>query len=1673
MYNYISRNICLNRLAKLVCVLTIFCFLATQVSWAYPVADMPGLNSEKLATTTLNTVEGKDEAFENVAMAYYEKEIYRKFRDITFFNVLELAPEIYETLQVAAEQLISSSTEYDRLPKPSKWDTGHGELRIFIGDSACLRIYFSRFADDISDPGPGMVRLGADKVLSRPLHVNFQTLKVVDPDAVEERDGGYIKKPSRKNEKGEAQKKFEDKLDKIRADRDLTGRYGPKMLDYLEEFVDTLKKTKDRALTSHRRTKLNALLRRMRKGEISVYSFNAQVVDPKNDFFLGMHDLSAGEVFFASEVMTAISRVKDKDIKESLKKQYFIHELVCEIFGHKNAIKVIDRLYPDGDLRQIIRDVIDKKARPEKSKSNKAAGKKTRGPGSRTDTKNKKPAKSPEKGTENESDKTSKPDVFKSAAPARGFDFKEFELNLSGQDNNGFVPLSMKSVKSRLSHNWFYNIPGSLRSSGDVSVSSKKAALTRISKINKGLQDFLERSGIEEKLRDRSYRIFVSGSHLWTGRYIGDLKIDIIVDGEYGFDPAAGKELSNREVKDLLGITNLNKDPASVVVNIFGTRDLVSSATAQPFPGRNYLREKLVSIPNEAVQLAGEIVDLRPRHLDGSVKGIHYLNIKGYAKSLELMIAGKSAVKRKNKSLREEIDWLTLKKNVMEEYAADHMPKDENVRGLMPDAGDNQHPVKRVKLEAKKGKALKIKQPLTATAPIATHQLMASSASEVPALVEGAVIKDRYKIIRRLGRGGFGDVWEAEDMANNGQHVAFKVMLPNFNDNEPSRWEAQKRFEREVFTLYRLNYDEHGNFDPHPNVVKMFDWYQEGDPLMYYTMEIFPAESELDKRLGETEVDEQETAELFLKIAEALELSHELGFVHRDLKPQNIMTRDIVEQRYNEETGEVEDVVVMDPVLIDFGIVKRSRAIEYTKDIQLSMMLGTIKGTPIYMSPENVNNGLEPESQRPYLITGPQPAFSEEGCTQLYDRDQIQERLDLFRTGHQEFMSNNIFHRMWTYLRHHRTYRSEFRKMSRLGVFGRRSFRKALKRVNPLLIEMFNSGVIRENPIIKDCLILETRDITFGAVVRDGILYIERPFLHDRSFEKILIGDTEQECKEDIYAFGVMLYERLTGEDHLDIDKIHRDDTTAVALARFKGAIPIEEKKRGKKISPELRAVVMKCLSLDPRERYTASELVDELERIMNDEDSQEYKELVQDEKRKKIFHRLWAGATGGAMAAIIVSLLLSEFPDSLVPSLEKPALLGVFTALAEYGLAGITGYLGTVSAVALVFGAFIMFRKTWNNYWQMESYLHKRAEFWGIGGRTLKGKVLSVAAAVKRPFRKKGNEGQIEAEDESGKLGSIMLPFAAGGSLTAAVKELIPAEWQAPAAILLVAGITVMIMAGYMIDLAGRDIKERGDADDKTGPGRKPEAKTLTGAEEISLDDPAVTEDDERHPALENIKWVLPELVYAMQGASHKVSGEKFVIAVDEDLGLSERDFEKLFSLIEEIKESNSMLFKALKNIETIRGRGEALAGRLSNLKKVKKENLIIITSKSNLPEKGEDPADPEDNIYYQFEGTSHITGIDTESLDLDEAYIPLVETILFTLARAQGFSKDKIIEIYNHIPNAAELDASEIWAKVWSEEDNSFNTRVVIELIPQAGVIRQDDQLLNDLRDYIRSNA
>jgi len=180
-------------------------------------------------------------------------------------------------------------------------------------------------------------------------------------------------------------------------------------------------------------------------------------------------------------------------------------------------------------------------------------------------------------------------------------------------------------------------------------------------------------------------------------------------------------------------------------------------------------------------------------------------------------------------------------------------------------------------------------------------------------MVQGSVFAEKYKILERLGVGGMGVVYKAEDTRLK-RTVALKFLSPEYTQDERVR----ERFIHEAQAASALD---------HPNICTVHEINETEDGQMYIVMSFYSGKS-LKEKIKTGPLSLKETLDTAIQISKGLAKAHEHDIVHRDIKPANIML--------------TEDKLVK---IVDFGVAKLAGTTRVTR-------AGTTVGTAAYMSPE-------------------------------------------------------------------------------------------------------------------------------------------------------------------------------------------------------------------------------------------------------------------------------------------------------------------------------------------------------------------------------------------------------------------------------------------------------------------------------------------------------------------------------------------------------------------------------------------------------------------------------------------------------------------------------------------------------------------------------------------------
>jgi len=199
-----------------------------------------------------------------------------------------------------------------------------------------------------------------------------------------------------------------------------------------------------------------------------------------------------------------------------------------------------------------------------------------------------------------------------------------------------------------------------------------------------------------------------------------------------------------------------------------------------------------------------------------------------------------------------------------------------------------------------------------------------------------------YQVLNRIGRGGMGEVFLAQDMSLS-RKVALKLLRTDFTRNE----ERLRRFRQEARAASALN---------HPNILTIHEIGQD-DTLHFMATEYVEGET-LREKISGTRMALGQVLDIAVQVVSALAAAHEAGIVHRDIKPENIMVR---------RDGYAK--------VLDFGLAKLTERAPVSSDSgwptlgKVETNPGIVMGTVQYMSPEQAR-GLEVDARTDIFSMG-------------------------------------------------------------------------------------------------------------------------------------------------------------------------------------------------------------------------------------------------------------------------------------------------------------------------------------------------------------------------------------------------------------------------------------------------------------------------------------------------------------------------------------------------------------------------------------------------------------------------------------------------------------------------------------------------------------------------------
>lgn len=210
-----------------------------------------------------------------------------------------------------------------------------------------------------------------------------------------------------------------------------------------------------------------------------------------------------------------------------------------------------------------------------------------------------------------------------------------------------------------------------------------------------------------------------------------------------------------------------------------------------------------------------------------------------------------------------------------------------------------------------------------------------SSNHNVPQLKPGDLVAGRFRIVEKIGSGGFSVVYRAHQEAMN-RFVALKVLKPTASSDE----KIVERFRREALFASHLS---------HPNTITLFDYGHTDDGLCYIAMEYLIGTDLADVVQRGEPMELRRVWRILVQCCHSLAEAHRLGLVHRDLKPENIFLM----RRDDQEMVKV----------LDFGVSKAISNFANAGPRTMAPLTqeGTVFGTPLYMAPEQaMAEGIAP-----------------------------------------------------------------------------------------------------------------------------------------------------------------------------------------------------------------------------------------------------------------------------------------------------------------------------------------------------------------------------------------------------------------------------------------------------------------------------------------------------------------------------------------------------------------------------------------------------------------------------------------------------------------------------------------------------------------------------------------
>jgi len=199
----------------------------------------------------------------------------------------------------------------------------------------------------------------------------------------------------------------------------------------------------------------------------------------------------------------------------------------------------------------------------------------------------------------------------------------------------------------------------------------------------------------------------------------------------------------------------------------------------------------------------------------------------------------------------------------------------------------------------------------------------------------GQEVAGQFRIVKRIGTGGMGAVYKAEQPDMN-RHVAIKILHAKYL----ARKDLVSRFRREARAMSHLS---------HPNTARVYLYGQLTDGACYIAMEYLAGKNLAQVVRIEGTIQPDRAVRIMIQVCGALEEAHRAGIIHRDLKPENVFLTN---------QGGIADF----PKVLDFGLAKVTER-EMRPGSMILTQEGMVFGTPEFMSPEQARGlKLDPRS---------------------------------------------------------------------------------------------------------------------------------------------------------------------------------------------------------------------------------------------------------------------------------------------------------------------------------------------------------------------------------------------------------------------------------------------------------------------------------------------------------------------------------------------------------------------------------------------------------------------------------------------------------------------------------------------------------------------------------------